>query len=410
LKYKILLSLALTTTLFSAPENELNSVRGILGSFNPVEHTDLQVRMGYISLNKNEGVDSSSFAVGGHVHLDTKRYYGMKIDTSFYTVQGLGMQDDNPFKVNPDFFDANLESFSLISKAYIDGEWGNTNLKVGRHSLDTPHADADDIRMMPNYFEAYEIENSDIENLTLQAGLITKMAGWENGVDSSEFVKISDILGTDQTTDGVYFASAVYEGIDDLSLSAWYYNYDDIADIFYGEIGYNYNINENIEVSLGVQYDTSTASGDELLGEQSSDTFGAIANLDFKDIGVKALLAYNQESDESGATGLSLGGGAFFTSMEDQTIDALGSDGTALLAGMSYQFSTIGFDGLVGGFAYGMFEAEDSEQYETAELDLVMEYTVNDKISVVMAYSDIDDKTDSDEDYNQLRVLANYNF
>ena len=410
MRYKILLSMAFSTALFSAPENELKSVRGILGSFNPVDHTDLQVRMGYISLKQDGGVDSSSFALGGHVHLDTKRYYGMKIDTSFYTVQGVGMQDDNPLKVNPDFFDENLESFSIISKAYIDGIWGNTSVKVGRHSIDTPHADADDIRMMPNYFEAYQIENGDIENLTIQAGLITRMAGWENGVDSSRFVDISEVLGTDKKTDGIYFASAIYEGIENLSLSAWYYNYDDIADIFYGEVGYNYNINENIEVSLGMQYDSATASGDELLGQQSSDTFGAIANIEFKDIGLTALLAYNQESDESGATGLSLGGGSFFTSMEDQTIDGLESDGTAILAGMAYKFSSIGVDGLVGGFAYGMFEADDSSQYETAELDLVMEYTVNEKISVVMAYSDIDDKTDNDEDYNQLRVLANYNF
>jgi len=410
MKRRLLLPIAITTALFSAPENEVKSVRGILGSFDPIEHTELQVRMGYISLNPNEGIDNSSFALGGHVHLDSKRYYGMKIDTSFYTVQGLGTQDDNPLKVNPDFFDENLESFSLISKAYLDGEWGNTNIKVGRHSLDTPHADADDIRMMPNYFQAYQIENKDIENLTLGAGLITKMAGWENGIDSAEFIDISEVLGVEKSTDGVYFASAIYEGIENLSISAWYYNYDDIADIFYGEIGYNYNISESIELSLGVQYDTSTASGEELLGEQSSNTLGVIANIDFKDLGVTALFAYNNESDESGATELSLGGGAFFTSMEDQTIDAIGGKGSSLLGGMAYKFDTIGVDGLVAGFAYGIFEADDSDLYETAELDIVMEYTVNEKISLVMAYSDIDDRTYNNNDYNQLRVIANYNF
>jgi len=236
------------------------------------------------------------------------------------------------------------------------------------------------------------------------------MAGWENGIDSAEFINISEVLGVDEKTDGVYFASAIYEGIENLSISAWYYNYDDIADIFYGEIGYNYNISESIELSLGVQYDTSTASGEELLGEQSSNTLGVIANIDFKDLGVTALFAYNNESDESGATELSLGGGAFFTSMEDQTIDAIGGKGSSLLGGMAYKFDTIGVDGLVAGFAYGIFEADDSDLYETAELDIVMEYTVNEKISLVMAYSDIDDRRYNNNDYNQLRVIANYNF
>ncbi len=407
MKKKILVSLILSSLLFAEqPENKIDSVREVVGDFNPVKHTNFQIRTGYISLNPSSGTDNSSFAIGGHIHLDTKRWNGIRLSTSFYTVQGLDTQDDNILKVNSDFFDNNLNSFSLVSEIYLDAKYSNSKIKIGRQLLDSPHADSDDIRMMPNYFQAYRIKSNEIEDLTIHAGLIDKMAGWENGIDSSKFIKISDVLGTKKDTDGIYFLAGIYEGLKDISLSAWYYNYDDIANIFYGEVGYSYDINSDTKLSLGLQYDTATASGEELLGEQESSTFGALANIEFNDIGVIAMLAYNYEDDESGASGLSLGGGTFFTSMEDLTIDAIGSKGNAFVAGVAYNLSS---NLLIGG-AYGSFIADDKDIFDSTEIDLIAEYTLNEKISVVLAYADIDDKTDNDEDYSQLRIIANYNF
>ena len=77
----------------------------------------------------------------------------------------------------------------------------------------------------------YRITNTDVDHLTLSAGFIDQIAGWENGVDSSDFVDVSETLGVDQKTDGIYYAAATYEGIKDLSLSLWYYNYHDIAHV-----------------------------------------------------------------------------------------------------------------------------------------------------------------------------------
>ncbi|SFV63387.1 hypothetical protein MNB_SV-9-1224 [hydrothermal vent metagenome] len=407
MKKKIVLSLLLSNILFAEEaENKIDSVRQVVGGFNPVQHTNFQIRAGYISLNQSSEIDNSSFAIGGHIDLDTKRWNGIKLYASFYTVQGLDTQNDNISKVNPDFFDKNLESFSLIPEIYIDATYSKSTIKLGRQLLDSPHADSDDIRMIPNYFQAYRIKSNEIDDLTIHAGLIDKMAGWENGVDSSEFVKISDVLGTDKPTDGIYFLGGIYEGLKDISLSAWYYNYDDIADIFYGEVGYSYDINENIKLSMGLQYDTSTASGEELLGKQDSNTFGVSTNIKFSDIGLTAMLAYNYEDDESGASDLSLGGGVFFTSMEDLTLDAIGTNGSSFVLGVGYNLS----DNFLIGGAYGSFVADDKNIFNSSEIDLVGEYTLNEKISIILAYADIDDKTDTNEDYNQLRVILNYNF
>ena len=408
-KYFMISTLFISSTLVASPQVEIKSVRGILGAFDPIEHTTLQIRSGYISSHTDDELTNSAFAIGGHAHLYTKRYQGIKLGTSLYAVESFNQQNhDN--SLNPDFFDAKGNSFATIAEAYIDAKWSKTNIKIGRQSLDTPHIDSDDIRMMPNYFNAYHITNNAIENLTLKAGLVNKMAGWENGIDSSKFVSVAEVLGTGEKTDGIYFASALYEGIENLSMSLWYYHYDEIADLLYAEAIYDYTIARDMSLALGVQYDSSQERGKALFGEQNSHTFGASLELQLTYIGFAALLAYNHESSDNGAGALSLGGGAFFTSMEDQTLDAMESKGEAWVVGAGYDGEKIGLDGVKLGVAYGSFQAEDKMLYNTTEIDAVIEYALDDKLSLTLAYATIDDKTIEDNDFEQLRVIASYNF
>ena len=392
---------------------EPRSVRGIMGNNTPIEHAKGQLRLGYITFD-NTDPTSSAYGLGGHFHLDTKRWNGLEVGLSAYTVLNLGI-NQNPANVNPDFFDAQGKSFIMLSEAYLDGKWGNTEIKLGRQILDTPHADSDDIRMIPNYFEAYTLTNTDIDDLTLQAGFIRTMGGWENGVDASRFVRIYETLGSDEATDGVYYGSAVYEGIEDLTLSLWYYNFKDIADVVYAEAGYSYIVSDNLQIILGLQYDSAKQSGAALLGTQDANTFGLSAELALEQTGVHILCAYNKDNGATGASPFSLGGGPFFTSMEDQTLDMLGAPGEAWMLGGSYHLSAIGIDGLNAGIAYGHFEADKAFLYESHETDAVIEYTYNDRITLTAAFADVvfesgkDDKGNKLQDFKQFRLMVNYN-
>ena len=229
----------------------VQSVRGILSGYDPLEHTKGQLRAGYINFSEEGSPHTSAYALAGHFHFNTQRWHGFLVGAEAYTVLNLG-NNQKALNVNNDFFDVNGKSFMLLSQAYLEGKWGHTEIKFGRQSLDTPHADSDDIRMIPNYFEVYRVTNTDVDDLTLSAGFINKMAGWENGMDSSEFVNVGKTLGVDQNVDGIYYASASYEGIKDLSLSLWYYNYNDIANVLYAEAGYSYALSKNISFILGL--------------------------------------------------------------------------------------------------------------------------------------------------------------
>ncbi len=387
----------------------IQSVRSILSEYDPLEHTGGQLRAGYINFTEDASPHKWASALAGHFHFNTQRWNGLMLGAEAYTVLNLG-NNQKYFNLNSDFFDVDGKSFILLSQAYLDGKWGNTEIKFGRQSLDTPHADSDDIRMIPNYFEVYRVTNTDVDDLTLSAGFINRMAGWENGVDSSEFVKIDETLGADQKTDGIYYTSASYEGIKDLSLSLWYYNYNDIAHVIYAEAGYSHELSKNISLILGLQYDGSQETGAALLGKQDAQTYGINLETNFTDIGVTVLAAYNQDNGDTGAMGLSLGGGPFFTSMEDQTLDTLGTAGSAWIIGAGYDFEKLGVDNLTFGVAYGSFKADDSSYYQSEEIDAVLEYNLNDKITVSAAYASVDFKVNGMVNYDQFRVIANYNF
>jgi hypothetical protein len=394
---------------------KIKTVRGILGENLPVEHEKGQLRAGYITF-KEDGIDrNSDYALAGHYHFDSKRWNGMEIGLSAYTVLNLGINQNLDY-LNGDFFNADGNSFIQLTEAYLDGQWGNTEIKLGRQILDTPLADSDDIRMIPNYFEAYTITNTDIDKLILSAGFINRMAGWENGVDAAKFIKVWEPLGSSEEMKGIAYASAIYEGIKDLTLSLWYYNYNNVANVMYAEAGYAYAFTKERSLIFGLQYDGSQETGAALLGEQDAGTYGISIEFAAEDIGLHILSAYNRDSGNTGATGLSLGGGPYFTSMEDQTLDAIGSAGEAWMIGAGYHFEVMGIDGLVAGIAYGHFSADDSSQYESRETDIVIDYSWNKKLSLTAAYASVsfdaglDENNDPFNDYKQFRLVANYSF
>jgi hypothetical protein len=58
-----------------------------------------------------------------------------------------------------------LGSFS--PEAYLHTEFGNSMLKLGRFESDSPHADTDDLRMIPNAFQGGLLTNRDLPGTTL---------------------------------------------------------------------------------------------------------------------------------------------------------------------------------------------------------------------------------------------------
>jgi len=141
-----------STTASSQTTNnhiEIRSVRSILGTYDPIEHMQGQLRAGYVTYSEDGISAAQGYALGGHFHLYGKRWNGVMVGAEAYGVLNTGM-NQHADKTNEDFFNKNGDSFITLTQLYLDGTWGNSILKLGRQILDTPHADSDDIRMMPN--------------------------------------------------------------------------------------------------------------------------------------------------------------------------------------------------------------------------------------------------------------------
>ncbi|WP_200762307.1 OprD family outer membrane porin [Nitrosophilus alvini] len=382
---------------------EFESVRKKLSEVDLMQHLNGEIRAGYINFDAKNEIDSKAFALGGHLHIKTFALNGLQAGAAFYTVQDFGLNEKNK---NGDFFDSNKKSFAMLGEAYIQYTLKNTFLKVGRQIIDTPHADSDDIRMVPNLFEGALLKNSSFENFDIFMIYIDKMAGWENGTDAKRFVKISDVLGVEKGNTAISILGAEYSGLYYLPMQIWFYNIDNVANIVYMEATYNKMIAYDTDISISMQLDRALSTGERLAGEIDTKTVGAAAEISFESIGLRLGIAYNREFGSSSSM-FSFGGGPFFTSMEDQTIDAVADENAeAYTFGGEYEV----YDNISVGFYRGEFKAGDNSVYHTAETDAYIVANLTENIEIESAFAAVDDKTQSDTDYNQFRMLVKYRF
>ena len=323
-------------------------------------HMEGQVRLGAVQIEDSDKKTSSTLALGGSLGIKTAPISGVQVGATFYTTNALFGKDNESM-----FLDSNSDSYSIIGEAYIEANLGKTNLKAGRQILNTPYADSDDIGMVPNTFEGVTIVNQDIQDTTV---VLARLNKW-SGVDSKEPESFTDLQ---ISGDALLTVGTIYEGIENTTLQAWHYKLDD-ANFNYVEAGY-----ETEQFNLAVQYSDQ---------DNSNRIYGAAAGVSFKDLTLST--AYNKVDGEV-INGF--GGGPFFSSSEDHTVAEV-IDQEAFLLGAEYSINEITL-----ALTHVDFEIGENET------DYLLSYAANDKFSLDLIYSDMND------DGNMLRVFSNYNF
>ncbi|BCD60476.1 MULTISPECIES: OprD family outer membrane porin [unclassified Nitratiruptor] len=362
----------------------------------------MEIRSGYIHLENKNAIDQKAFGLGGNIHIETKEYKGLKAGATFYTLQDLGLNPNNKDKVAQEFYGPKTKSLSFVSEVYVSYHAYDTSLQIGRFLFDSPHADSDDIMMVPNYFEGVLVTNNSLENISFTVGHLNKMAGWENGVDTKKFVRLDEVMGLDKKTDGMSIAAIEYEK-GPLTVGVWGYKLYDVADIIYTELSYGFTFND-IETTVSVQLDKADDCGDALAGKIEAKTFGAMIESSYEN--VTLLFAYNKDFGDTGSM-FSFGGGPFFTSMEVQTIDAVADkDARSYLVGADYGVE----DEYNVGCMFGKFVAGDSDSYDTQEIDVYISAKLPFDIDAQLVYANINDRTQTNADQNYFKVILKRSF
>jgi len=367
----------------------------LLGAYDaPSFKTDGYIRAGYQNHDVDGDKSYKQDSIGGKLSIynDDFKTNGIGGKISFYTTNKISNNDTEGVP----FFDENNASYSILGEAYLFGRYKNTTLKIGRQELETPFANTDDIGMIPCTFEAGVLTNTDLPNTTL---LLAGVRRW-SGVDApkpSSFTKM-------QNDDPVKMAGVIYEGIKGLGLSAYYYDLDDkvagdIDSISYAEAIYGGNYN-SIGYELGLQ-----SANQKFKGEKTAKIVGYSLGVNFDKLGLGFSYAYNKSKDHSATNGF--GGGPFFTSCDDSTIDGMGADIKADRYGVSFDASNYGLSGLNLGYSY--LKIKNPTSQKSTENDYTIEYEINKNLNLSIHHIVVDDKINTTK-YKNTRVFVNYNF
>lgn len=386
-----------------------------------------QLRLAYINQDNHRGdpaatdgsfsADKTTYAtsIGGQLKYETARFYNVSVAAAFFVshkINGLNGDDDKG-ALNYDFYGTQADSITYLGEAYVNYASGKFDLRVGRQKLDTPLNDRDDIRMLPNTFEAAMAGYGGVKDFVFIVGYVTKMAGYDSGDDIAKFKDIPGETATGEIGEGLLIGGIQNESFENIELQAWYYGFDKLADVIYADGIYAAEYESGLSVEGGLQYGNYS---ERLSSTVEGKIYGAMLTLSYSGLSLGG--AFNSvHTDDGKITILGFGGGPYFTSMEEMTIDSI-NDVEAYVLSAEYDFSELSFDGLSLFYAYGHFDGNDAgipfaSAMEYDEHDIVIAYSLADNIDFEASYAMVNDTASAvgdDTSYDRFLFRANYNF
>ena len=330
-------------------------------------------------------------AIGGKVHIQTAPLYGISLGSSFYASNALGTSDNRglvPFRGEV------ARSYAILGEAYLEVNIGKTLLKIGRQELNTPFAQMDDIGMVPNTFEAYILQNKEIQNTTLFLGQIQKMSG----VDAQVVDQFTSINGNNN----MQTVGIEYEGLKNLTVSLWYAYLKNatVNTIYYIETDYQISFSY-LDFSIGLQY-----AKEEYLNQKDASIFGLSTSTTFTNLGLTLAIAYNKSNDNASFSGF--GGGPFFANSEYLIIDNIGKNGSQLWFGGELDASLLNINDLTFGLHQAILTNEAKQ--ESHEIDFTINYQLSEDFAFQSIYSHLNGSNIGEDNANHLRIFVNYLF
>jgi len=382
-----------------------------------------EIRAMYIKNNNKDSVDTKGFALGGNLGFETAPINGISVGARFYTAQDMGLNDSDPNKVDQTLFGNSTDGYSILGQAYLKAQISNTTLVFGRQQLDTPLAGSDDIRIIPNLFEAYTLINKDLPDTTIVISHVTKMSGWDSNQDAKKFKAMSDAAGVKQYApgEGVTVGAVIYKGIENVTLQAWDYYAHEVLNAVYLQADFSWKclLSEDIDMSAAIQYYTEDDKGKVSDAGVTIDYYvwGAMINAAHKS-GLGLTLAYNKVSNDNSVHTFGAWGGYPEFAVADETwYNSLGTmrDASSFKVAIDYDFSSSNIEGLSASLAYVNFDLKDKynngKNLDTDVVDVIVAYDIPqvENLSLSATYENIDSK-DNTKDKDIFKFAAYYSF
>ena len=229
----------------------------------------------------------------------------------------------------------NQSDLSVISRAYLDYEFGvATSLRLGRQDFNMPYINRQDSRMIPNTYEAYVLRHPG-ERLQWLVGHVTKM----KLRDSEEFVPMGEIAGVPGDNAGTTVAAVRYESGNKTTLGTLLQHTDDLFTTVYTEASIPRTFNEDWGMHLAAQLTNQWSTGEELLGDFNTYSWGLRGRVSFRG----AILTAAYTDTGSAAIQAPFGGTPGFSG--SMLFDFDRAREQAYRIGLSQNFVRLGFPG-----------------------------------------------------------------
>jgi hypothetical protein len=365
-----------------------------------------QIRSMYSGYNYAKDTNTYATALGGFVQYELAQYKGFNAGVRFHTSSDIDYLSGDGTKRNTEL-SSNTQEYVVRSETYINYTYDALRVRLGRQIIDTPLADSDDIRMIPNSFEAL-IANYEADGFGVMLGYLQKWQGSDASLDDG-WQKTGD--------DGTRFGGITFAN-DVVETSFWVYNITGTIDdktannSFYGDIMGNFELSDVVSLHTGLQYLKQNELDNSGV---SANIWGVSAELVYDGLGLN--VAYNASLKVDGKQSFSgFGGGTLFTNMDSMILDAITADrdASATVAGVSYEIGHFNFL-----YAYGDFrgKADSSGVKEhIVEQDLGVEYSKTDDYTLAAIYTKDDDRYNATSsganggDWGNVRIYGSYNF
>ncbi|MDC9729899.1 MAG: OprD family outer membrane porin [Methyloprofundus sp.] len=372
--------------------------------FSAVEHDEEYydcggyLRLGAIYTETKASPGQSAGALSGELGCGYQYNQYIKAHVAAFGVLDLAFNSQQDIDKHPEFFNQYKDSYIMLGEAVLTLSYQNLEIHLGRQNFDSPHLDSDDLRMVANLFEAYLIDYHYSDDLYFGTGFVREASGWENGGNAADFVAIGTALGGINQGSWVNWISFEQES---LSSTAWLYVVPEHLTMLYAELVISNNLNADISYALGFQYDGGQAIGEARIANINANTIGVMAAMTAYNVTVTT--AYNKNFGSAALS--SVGGGPFFTSLEDQTLDAVeGDHAQSILVSLEYGLANWNI-----GLAAGEFSAKNKQIYHTQEINTFMNYVWQEKLNMEFMYAFIQDKN-SPINTHQVRAILTYQY
>ena len=342
-----------------------------------------QFRTLYSGFNHKNTTNTYATAVGGMLKYETAQYKGVSAAAAMVTTNDIRALSGAE-EAHNDGLSGKGRSYTQLSEAYLNYSYKALTLRGGRQIIDTPLADSDDIRMLPNTFEAYTMLYN-YKNLTFMLSDLERWQGRDAGIDNgwSKTGKNGVQLA------GVSFSDKL------LDASAWYYNISDPSsqDIangseavanrtLYSDLSAHINLDDGVFLHLNLQY---------LLQKEldasniAANIYGFMGEVVYHKFGIR--VAYNGSKKEQGKKSFGgYGGGTLYTSMDTMILDEITADrdAHAVMGAMSYHYKHLKFL-----YAYGDFRGHADSlgiKAHIVEQNIAAKYKYNKAVTVGAIY------------------------